>query len=242
MDLGTLSGLIGTIVGIAALVLAYWIYRQQTSKIAAYRVIPDSQEYKYLKDILTKRGEKLLLLKLQNIGSLPITKEDFYDGNPIVFEFGKGTEIRQVEVLETDPQSIEDEVKAKLQFNAEKLTIAPLLLNKYTFIKLKVIIARFNGEVSTGKMQIIGGKIVNFDDTFFGKIVLNPQKKPLIGLIHELLPFILLGCVLLIPFLADYLEIHLVASVLGISFSTFANTDIGGMVVIVGLFISFYYS
>ncbi len=166
--------------------------------------------------------------------------DDFYQGNPIVFEFGKGTEIVQAEVVETIPDGIAAEVKEKLTFGSGKLTIAPLLLNRYSFIKLKVKLAHFNGEVHAGHMQIVGGKLINFDEYFINKIVRNPTHNPIITIFHLILAALIFCAFAPLLLLPAYLGLSLVASVLNTSLDAATDTLPGGIAFLAGLIIGLY--
>jgi hypothetical protein len=91
-----------------------------------------------------------VVLRIWNSGSTHILSNDF--ATSIKFEFGEKAEVLNARILKMIPSAIND----SLLWDSNYVILQPLLLNSDDSITLKVLVAKFNGEIN-GNARIVGG-------------------------------------------------------------------------------------
>lgn len=151
---------IGVIIAILFPLLLYVVQRNR--KEVAYEIVSNTPilslrtevkgKVQVLLDNKPVNEARLVILRIWNSGNQPIRTEDYDQKNPIKFNFGSGTEVLDADILETIPSDLKS--RSILRLNSESIEIEPLLLNRKDSIKIKLLISRFNGDIS------IDGRIV----------------------------------------------------------------------------------
>lgn len=208
------SGWIAVVVSILAIFGAFLIYRlQRTRKVLAYQIVSNTivLSVKEGKDVqgrvevlFDKKPVKdvhVVTLRLWNSGNTPIRREDYDRNNLIQIEFGKDAQVLEAEVLKTSHKNIENEVKSSLTISGENIFINPVLLNSQSSIYLKVLLTKFQGEITMDKMGIVGGQTLSWDKSFIGRALKSPIS--LFAIVIVSFPFSLFLSFLL-NFLIDY--------------------------------------
>ena len=140
---------IGAVAGLALTILLFKMQRNQKKisdeVISSRAVVNVSDEVKgriqVLFDGMPVKDVSLVILKICNTGNIPILSTE-YD-RPITFNFGNGSKILDVEILDMMPSNI----KASTKIDIEKIMVEPLLLNSKDSFKLKVLLINFSGEI-----------------------------------------------------------------------------------------------
>ncbi len=88
---------------------------------------------------------RLVILRIWNIGNVPVLPQDYENNNPIEFDFGEKAKVLDTEILRTTPPDIKDNVPFRQE--DEKILLGPLLLNSLDSITFKVLLTNFSGEV-----------------------------------------------------------------------------------------------
>lgn len=104
----------------------------------------------------------LVILRLWNASSEPILPEE-YKGNLIKLNFGKEAKVLSVQVPESEPLTVKEEIEENklLQHDAGNIALKPVWLNSDNSITLKVLVTKFGGEVTTDETRIIVGGFVS---------------------------------------------------------------------------------
>ncbi len=103
----------------------------------------------------------LVVLRLWNASYDPILPEE-YKGTSIKINFGKGAKVLSTQVAESKPNTIKEEIDDNnmIQMDAGLLVLKPMWLNSDNSITLKVLVTKFDGEVTTDESRIIVGGFV----------------------------------------------------------------------------------
>lgn len=81
-----------------------------------------------------------VILAVWNDGNIPILKDDYIDSQPLKFYLlGIGnSSITEVTIEETQPAGLRDKIQDKYKWDANSVSLGPLVLNSYYAIKLKI--------------------------------------------------------------------------------------------------------
>jgi hypothetical protein len=168
---------------IAIILLALLFLRLRPNKTIFFRLLSDTialsiqEEVKGDLQVLYKGEEvkgdiHLVILRIWNASSDPILPEE-YKGNSIKLNFGKEAKILSVQVSDSKPQTIKEEVEDKqsIKLDGNKVVLEPIWLNTDNTLTLKVLLTDFYGVISTDETRIIvGGFVRDWDKTFNKKI------------------------------------------------------------------------
>ncbi|SRR6266568_4803320 len=155
---------------IVTAIVAIAIYRRQSRKEIAYEIVSNSPVISVGAELQGKAqviyngkaisDARLVVLKIWNAGSLPITLND-YDV-PIKLSFGKDAEVLDFEILETNPNNLKVAVKQ----DGQKLVLEPVLLNSQDSIKIKILLTQFSNTFNVNA-RIVGVKqIMRAESTY----------------------------------------------------------------------------
>lgn len=150
-----------------------------------------------------KGNISLVFLKLWNVSSKPILPEDYK--KDIRINFGKEAKILSVQVSESKPPNIKVDIddQKQIRFDNENVFLAPIWLNTDNSLTLKILVANFQGDISTDESRIIvGGFVRDWNDTSYRKIndLIGSRFGEGCGCIITYLVIFILAGLILIPF------------------------------------------
>jgi hypothetical protein len=145
---------VNVVLMLAAIAVAFWIYRLQRplkkieyAVMAATRLLTVREEVEGKVQVLYEgtptKDLSLLILRIQNAGSVPVATTDFEV--PYSLQFGSKAKVLSVEATKCNPPSLSPELAAE----GDRITLRPTLLNAGDTIEIKALVADFDGEVST---------------------------------------------------------------------------------------------
>jgi hypothetical protein len=198
--IGVIVALIGIIVGLIALVnptiagIVFFVAliallllypKLRPSKTIFFRLISDTIVLRIRSEKVDKgdvqvlyKGEEvegdihLVTVRLWNASSDPILPDE-YKGNLIKLNFGKEAKVLSTQVSESKPATIKEEIDENkfVQFDAGKVLLKPIWLNKDNSLTLKILLTNFQGEVSTDETRIIvGGYVRDWNKSGYNKL------------------------------------------------------------------------
>jgi hypothetical protein len=194
---------IGAVLALIAVVISIYVYvKQRGTKHILCEVVSNSSVVDISKAIkpdiqIFYKGKltsdlRLIIIKLQNTGTLPISSKDYEES--IQIYLGEDADILDVELVEFSPKSL----TPQFTNNVNTLTLKPLLLNPRDMFVLKVI-ARKASETIEVKARVLGVSDIT-------KSVPNLQASGM--QISSLFIFILIALVALGYFLSDSINIR----------------------------------
>jgi hypothetical protein len=154
-------------VGIVVAMLIFWWSRQR--KDLAYELLTFSP-------LLTEKGlstgkVKILVngqeadqvhlveVKIVNSGSVPVLAEDMLV--PIGFTFGVDARVLTADPFDTKPTNLE----AQLDFDEDRITLRPMLLNAHDEVGVRALIADAKGEGSVSAIgRVVGVSVIRKRD------------------------------------------------------------------------------
>jgi hypothetical protein len=150
---------IGTAISLAAIAVAYWIYRRQRRvKKLECRLVTQGPLFTTREEAEGKlqifygkrqvRDTKLVILRISNSGTEPILESDFNE--PLNVNFGEGSEVLSAGVLSTSPEGLLPAVMTK----GSSLKLSPMLLNQQDSISIKCFVE------GGSKQPKVGGRVV----------------------------------------------------------------------------------
>ena len=114
----------------------------------------------------------LVILRLWNASLEPILPDE-YKVNPFKLNFGIAAKLLSVQVLESKPSTIKEEINANklIQFDDGDVVLTPIWLNRDNSFTLKVILTKYQGDVITDETRIIvGGYVRNWNKTIYSRV------------------------------------------------------------------------
>jgi hypothetical protein len=153
-----------TIIGIVAIIVAIIIYlAQRNRKRLAYEIISESSVVSTAEEVegriqILFEGKQvkkvhLIILKLANVGNIPITISDYE--REVSFAFDEKTRILSYEILETSQEALKPEIES---IN-NSIVVKPVLLNGGDSITIKALISEFDEEIKIDG-RIVGVKVI----------------------------------------------------------------------------------
>jgi len=220
--IGVIVALVGIIVGLIALVnpiiagIVFFVAliallllypKLRPSKTIFFRLISDTIVLRIRSEKVDKgdlqvlyKGEevegdiRLVTVRLWNASSDPILPDE-YKGNLIRLNFGKEAKVLSTQVSESKPATIKEEIDENklVRFDAGKVLLKPIWLNKDNSLTLKILLTNFQGEVSTDETRIIvGGYVRDWNKSGYNKLkkLIDQNLSFIIALINVGIPTI----------------------------------------------------
>jgi hypothetical protein len=160
----------------------FLFYRQRQRKSLAYQILTSTPVLTVGEEIRGKlavsyentpvKNVQLLLLKIANLGNLPITRTDFEQ--TLSIRFGPAAKILSHEIVESAPRDL----SPKISLQSNELILEPLLLNPNDHVTVKCLVSEHDGEVTVsgriiGVARIIQAKepLINRSGSFLMGII-----------------------------------------------------------------------
>lgn len=169
--IGIYVGIIAIVVGGIVSFAIYWRQKDQNRKEITYSVISATSILSVHEEIKGKievlydgkpvDNVRLIILGIWNSGNIPILPSDYLE--PIRLDFGKETEILDVQILETTPSNM----NVSLKWDNEIVKLEPFLLNKKEVVNFKVLLSQFNDEIHLYARIIGTEQIAESGETVF---------------------------------------------------------------------------
>ena len=148
---------IGALLAVLAIIISIILFLiQRRKKILAYEIISRTPVLSAFEEISGKlqilfEGESvrkvhLLVIKLSNIGNVPVTSADYE--REIEFRFTDCDKILSAEISKTNPPNLTVEI----QTNEKEIILQPLLLNPGDSLTIKTLISNFNHIAVQGRV------------------------------------------------------------------------------------------
>lgn len=189
---------VGTILAVLAIIISIVLFfAQRKRKVLAYEIISqtailsEADEVSGKLQILfqgeTVKNVHLLVIKLINMGNVPIVSADYE--REVKLEFKDSEKILSAEIAETTP----DNLSGEIFLNDKNIMLKPILLNPKDAIVIKILISGFQGTVHLDG-RIIGVKsigIVTDSPWWFWALLLLGSLTALTGVSWLLLSWLL---------------------------------------------------
>jgi len=153
---------VATILAVIAILVSISLYlKQRRRKMLSYEIVSRTpllsieEEIKGVLKILYE-GEPvqqvhLIVTTIMNSGNTPILVNEYE--RPISLGFGEEAQILTAEIAKTQPDSL----RASTSIEDDKVTLQPTLLNGGDSITLKMLVSKFDGEITVDG-RIVGVK------------------------------------------------------------------------------------
>src|SRR5216683_480238 len=105
----------------------------------------------------------LLTLKIVNFGNVPIEAGDYE--TPITISFRGSTEVRDVEIAETEPEILKARMKYVIRVSTQQVTLGSPYLRKQASVLLRVLVTHFSEEIDSidlKETRIAGAELGHF--------------------------------------------------------------------------------
>jgi hypothetical protein len=165
---------VGAALSLVAIAISIVLFfRQRQRKSLAYRILTDAAVLTVGEELRGKlvvsyegmrvRNVQLLLLKIVNLGNLPIASADFEQ--PLSIRFGTTAKILSSEILNSAPE----ELHPNISLLNDELVLEPLLLNPNDHITIKCLVSEHDGKVHVSGRIIGVPKIVQAKESFINQ-------------------------------------------------------------------------